>query len=145
MIHCRYLSAVLAANLAIESARADDWSPLWCTARLSQPREDLAAASVGNKILFAGGWTGSDESTVDDIYDKSTDSWTTANLSQARFGLAATSAGGKVFFAGGAAQAGRFPSSNVVDIYDSTAGTWSTASLSQGRARLASASLGSQV
>src|SRR3954466_5568130 len=75
----------------------------WTTATLSQAREDLAATSVGNLVIFAGGATGTGSSAVVDIYDDSTHLWTTAMLSQARGGLTATSVGTKAFFAGGSA------------------------------------------
>jgi hypothetical protein len=114
----------------------------WSTAQLSQPRANLAGAAGGGKVLFAGGYDGSQYSSVVDIYDAATGAWSTAALSQARSGLAAAAAEGKVFFAGG------FDGteySNVVDIYDTATGTWSTATLSQARSDLAAAGWGDQV
>lgn len=75
-------------------------------ATLSKPRIQMAVATVGTKILFAGGhWTldcpdcwGSSRV---DVYDTVTRRWTIAELSQGRFGIAAVTVGNKVFFAGG--------------------------------------------
>ena len=87
---------------------------LWSTASLSQARYGLAAASVGNKVLFGGGSEGNVYSKVVDIYDTSTGVWSTANLSQARLWPSATSVGNKVLFAGGFVNGGY---SNLVEIY----------------------------
>jgi autotransporter-associated beta strand protein len=81
--------------------RADDWTPIWTTAHLSQPRETLAAASTGTEVFFAGGWTGWAESNVVDVYDTSSNTWSAVTLSQPRDWLAATTVGNHVFFGGG--------------------------------------------
>jgi autotransporter-associated beta strand protein len=133
---------VVALLLATGSARAEDWSPLWSTATLSQGRFNIAAAAVGSKIFFGGGYMGSADSSVVDIYDTSTGAWSTAHLSQARDCLAATAAGGKVFFGGGRNASG---SSSRVDIYDTSTGSWTTANLSQARWGLVAASAGNKV
>jgi hypothetical protein len=104
----------------------------WTAATLSQGRYSLAAASVGDKVFFAGGYSGS-ASNVIDIFNNATNSWTTASLSQARFNMAAASAGDKVFIGGGQNATGF---SAVVDIYDNHTNTWTTATLSQARTLL---------
>ncbi|MCP3918093.1 MAG: hypothetical protein GY711_21300 [bacterium] len=117
----------------------------WSTASLSVARSDLAATSVGDKALFAGGRANVPQTkfaTVD-LYDAVTRTWTTASLSVARSRLAAASAGGRAFFAGGFLQ-GNYESSRV-DIYDDATATWSTAELSIGRAALVGASAGNKV
>jgi hypothetical protein len=141
-----FVAAVLyfQAVLMISTVRAEDWTPTWSTATLSQPRGALAATSVGGKVFFGGGYDGSRWSNAVDIYDTTTGTWSTAMLSQASSNLAAASAGDKVCFAGGYAPYSG-GTSGKVDIYDTTAGTWSTASLSQPRADLAATSAGDKV
>lgn len=104
---------------------------------LSQARQDIAVASAGNKILFAGGRisfynAGGDATSRVDIYDVVSQSWSTAELSVPRFFIAAIAAGNKIFFAGGdnvfSIYSGKhYP---TVDIYDAVSNTWSVASLS---------------
>ncbi len=105
------------------------------TANLSQGRYWLAATTVGNKALFAGGAGGGD---VVDIYNTDTDTWSTARLSQPRRQLSATTVGNKAMFAGG----GNY--SDVVDIYNVDTDTWSTATLSQARNSLAATTVGNK-
>jgi len=135
------LSAVWVA-LAAGPAQAEDWSPTWSTATLSQGRYYLAATSAGGKVFFGGGWTGSAASNVVDIFDAATLTRTTTSLSQARYLLAATSAGGNVFFGGGLTGSAL---SNVVDIFDAATLTRTTTSLSQARDELAATSAGGKV
>src|SRR5205823_4849028 len=70
----------------------DTQTGTWSIALLSQPRSSLAAATVGTKILFAGGVNPYDAtpSNVVDIFDTQTGIWSTAVLSQARWSLAGT-------------------------------------------------------
>ena len=115
------------------------------TAMLAQGRGFIAATSVGNKALFAGGRTTQSKSFSDvvDIYDADTGSWSTAWLLEARSFMAATCVGDKAFFAGGGN--GSDTCTDVVDIFDATSGTWTTDSLSQGGNRRAKwAHLGTQ-
>jgi hypothetical protein len=113
------------------------------TAALSQPREELAATTVGNQAIFAGGYTyGNGLSNSVDLYNGFTNSWSTATLSQAREQLSATTVGSTALFAGGRTVGGPF--SNVVDIYNSASNTWSTAALSQPRSNLAATGVGAQ-
>jgi len=111
------------------------------TANLSQGRYWLAATTVGNKALFAGG---SGASNVVDIYDADTNTWSTATLSQARSQLSATTVGNKAMFAGGYYYSGGHRYSDVVDIYDIDADTWTTATLSLGRDSLAATTVGNK-
>jgi hypothetical protein len=93
----------------------------WSSATLSQPRQRLAATSVGSKALFAGGGDPL-HPCVDavDVYDSSTGEWSTAaNLSIPRCDLAATTLGGRAIFAGG--QHLGFAADDAVDLYDDDA------------------------
>ncbi len=76
----------------------DSASGLWSIATLSQARSGLAAASVGSKVLFAGGINITATSNVVDIYDDRTGLWSTTTLSQARSYLAAAVVGSKVTY-----------------------------------------------
>ena len=127
------------------SARADDWTPLWTTAGLSQARSNLAGVSAGNEALFAGGYVVSsfDASNVVDIYNATSNSWLTASLTAgARYTLGAAAADGKVVFGGGWANGG---DTAAVDIYDTADNAWSTAGLSQARYDLAAAAANGKV
>src|SRR5690349_12736354 len=73
----------------------------WTTASLSQARGYLAATSVGNLALFAGGGNGNLYFSVVDIYNVASNTWTTANLFQACGDFAATTVWNLTIFAGG--------------------------------------------
>jgi hypothetical protein len=101
---------------------------------LSLRRYYVAAASAGNKIVFAGGNAdGIILSSRVDIYDTSTQTWSTAELSEARTGIGAVTVGNKILFAGGAKNFnyddGWYNLSTRIDIYDVSSNTWSTAEL----------------
>jgi hypothetical protein len=121
----------------------------WSTAELSEARIEMATATLGTKIFFAGGKKGNDM--VDtltsrvDIYDASTGSWSTAELSQARTGIAAATLGDLVFFAGGSYGDGEGNTSDRVDIYNNATDTWSTITLSDARTHLEATVVGDKV
>ena len=113
---------------------------------LSVTRGYMAAASAGNKILFAGGSTGEQDpglvlySRVD-IYDISTETWSTSELSEARTGIGAVAVGNKILFAGGAKNFdynnwGWSNFSTRVDIFDVLTNTWTTTELPEPQAFL---------
>ena len=113
----------------------------WSTHTLSQARGIVAATTVGNRAIFAGGYIDSTEgySDVVDIYDAEAPDgsrWSTHTLSEARCYIAATTVGNKAVFGGGSND------SAVVDIYDDDTGLWSADSLSQGRSYLAATTAG---
>ncbi|KAA9040849.1 hypothetical protein FW778_02065 [Ginsengibacter hankyongi] len=114
---------------------------------LSQTRTDVAVASAGNKILFAGGYIPGTPSSRVDIFDITTNSWTTAELSQAREGLTTAVLGNKIFFAGNydLAEDGVSHGSSHVDIYDAISDTWTTAELSYARGEMSGAVAGNKV
>src|SRR5438045_3949244 len=68
---------------------------------LSEARGGLAAAATGNKIVFAGGYTGTTNTKAVDMYDVSTNTWGVTQLSEARNGLAGAAFGNKIVFVGG--------------------------------------------
>jgi hypothetical protein len=76
---------------------------VWTTAQLIQARYQLAAATAGNVVVFAGGYINDagDVSDNVDLYNTATGEWTTSQLSVARSELAAGSAGTIAIFAGG--------------------------------------------
>lgn len=117
----------------------------WTVDYLSKPRLHLAAASGGDKVLFAGGSiAGLSPSDVVDIYDTISSTWTPALLSMPRAFLTAVAAGDKIFVAGGMNVITGVNSSRV-DIYDVKTGEWDTAELSEARAGLVSAHVGDKV
>ena len=112
-------------------------------------RGGAAIASVGNKILFAGGGDGMGDNQTSqvDIYDALTNAWSKTNLSDARQGIVAATIGDKVLFAGGFGYPdgrnwGEF---NTVDIYDNRSNSWSTATLSEARMDITAAATESKV
>ena len=140
------ISAQTSADTVASSAVAS--GPIaggtWSTAQLSVNRFHLAATSVGNFSIFAGGSTttagdNSGISNVVDLYNSATGAWSTAQLSVARMSLAATSVGILSLFVGGY---GVVNPSAAVDLYNSATGAWSTAQLSVARTDLAAASVG---
>lgn len=105
-------------------------SQTWSQATLSVPRMTIAATSVGDLAIFAGGaLTGGNASDAVDIYDASTGTWSTAQLSHPRTGVSAATVGSFAIFAGGAETEFGSAPSDVIDIFDAATGAWSTAVL----------------
>ncbi len=118
----------------------------WSIDSLSVARGGLASATVGTKILFAGGHDPNYNAlNIVDIFDYSTNTWSTDTLSQARGELTGVSLGDKVYFAGGYSNYGTYTMSDRVDIYDNSTGLWTTATLSAARAELCSSSAGNKL
>lgn len=119
------------------------------TAKLSLARIQMASVGLGNKVVFAGGFTNSLTNNgigiVDnvDIYDISADKWSTAKLSEARRYISAAAAGTKMVFAGGADYRGQ--ASATVDIYDINTNAWSSAKLSVARFGISAAAIGNKI
>ena len=104
-------------------------------------RMQLAATSVGDFTLFAGGKTGSrDFASTVDIYNASLTKSAVKALSAARYNLAATSTGSYALFAGGNPTASTY--SNVVDAYNTSLTKTTATTLSIGRSQHTSAPLG---
>ena len=84
-------------------------------------RAHLAATSIGNLAIFAGGNALPDRSAVVDIYDVSTGDWSVATLSEARSNLSAVSVLDRALFAGG--DIGSFTESDRIDVFSPPLGT----------------------
>jgi hypothetical protein len=101
----------------------------WTIAFLSQARTCVTAASLGNKVLFAGGTeNGGDGTTRVDIYDINSNTWSTAELSAPRYAMDVVVDGSKIYFVGGEDWQDVY--SNI-DIYDVSTNSWSTSELEQ--------------
>jgi Ca2+-binding RTX toxin-like protein len=92
---------------------------------LSHARGDIAAATVGNDAIFAGGGAPGTSNAVD-IFDAGAVKWSTAALSQAGANLSVATVGTQAIFAGLSAASG--PSSTV-DIYNANTGFSDTTSV----------------
>lgn len=114
----------------------------WSTAKLSQPRAFMAAASAGDTAIFAGGRGPGYVSAVVDIFNAATGHWRTAHLSLARSDFSGAALDGRFFFAGGVGERG---SGRRVDVYDLRTGRWSKAQLSRSRSALAAVAVGQDV
>ncbi|HRI20486.1 MAG TPA: T9SS type A sorting domain-containing protein, partial [Panacibacter sp.] len=103
----------------------DNSTGIWSKALLSKKREGMGVAVMGNKILFAGGFSYTAGTSVYnnvDIYDAANNTWSLTYMSVARSaGITASVVGSKAYFASGTGNA-----SNIVDVYDAVANTWST-------------------
>lgn len=89
-----------------------------------------SVATVGNKVIFFGGYKDGEYLSKIDIYDDETGSWTTHTASEARSGAEVAIVGQKaIFFAGEKIR----QSSSKIDIYDSETGGWSTRTTSEAR------------
>lgn len=109
--------------------------------QLSLARHDIAVASAGGKILFAGGWVGSPGTKVKrvDILDIASGSWRTAELSVPGSGMATAVVGNRILVAGGIVGN---TGSTFVDVYDAAANSWTTTGLSTGRFSMVGAAAG---
>ena len=120
-------------------------SNTWSTASLSEGRAGITAITVGDKIIFAGGYKKldgddypDDLSKAVDIYNASTNSWSTSQLPTAAFGASAAATGNKVMF--------HFENTpDYVSIYDIAANSWSTAPLSNPRYYTKVISIGNKI
>lgn len=101
---------------------------------LSQARERLAGASVGNYAVFAGGGEGANDFNTVDAYNASLTRTTPTELSVARSYLAGASVGNFALFAGGG---------DTVDAYNASLTRNTPTALSQSRLSPAGASIGS--
>lgn len=131
-------------NVDIYNSNTNTWS----VKTLSAARIVGASASVGNKVLFAGGRQILNYSNRVDLFDVTTGIRSTYNLSQARTNMATAVVGNKVLFAGGETgniSNGVYTVSNKVDIYDNSTGTWSSALLSSKRDNITAAVVGNKV
>jgi hypothetical protein len=116
------------------------------TFHLSVARYDLAATTVGDKAIFAGGTEQGPYSAYSavDIFNNTTGQWSTANLSVPRCRLAAATVGNLAIFAGGCLSFRDETFTSQVDIYNDATGTWSTAALSVPRGLLGGVAVGNR-
>jgi hypothetical protein len=106
----------------------------WSTHDLSEPREYLAATTVGDLAIFAGGDDGYfNVSGAVDVFNGATGKWHTEVLPHPRSQLTAASVGDFAFFAGGFDADGY--ESDVIDIYNGATGEWVTSTLALSEAR----------
>lgn len=131
----------------------DDWAAVstvdiydvisnsWSVTSLSEPRYNLSAAAVGNKVFFAGGYEWGLRKTVD-IYDITTNSWSVSQLSEARESISAVTVNNKIHFAGGQNDVG--PSSRI-DIYDNATNSWSISALNKPGINMAAVASGNKI
>jgi hypothetical protein len=117
----------------------------WSVESLSIPRAKVAVATIGNKVIFAGGEPG-DNAYSDrvDIYDLSTQSWSTASLSEPRDDISAVTSNNKVYFAGGSSYS-TYGVSNRIDIYDNSTNSWSQSILQEARMGISSIAIGNKI
>lgn len=119
----------------------------WSVANLSQARGWITAASVGNKVFFAGGITDNyANSPTIDIYDVSAGSWSIAYLSTARSSLSAETVDNKIYFSGGLAGGNAYYNpSAVVDIYDNNTGSWTVSAMLEPKTSFQSIAVGNKL
>ncbi len=139
----RWLHIALAIVLLGSSFRVSTAQGTWSTAQLSVARDRLAATSVGNLAIFAGGYAGNCSLTlfVEGLLFGLTsvgDGVTFACFEARGLLLCCVCGAGGCRLMGVTAGGG----SNAVDLYNITSGTWSTAQLSVARSRLAATSVG---
>jgi N-acetylneuraminic acid mutarotase len=134
----------------------DTISKSWSTAELTMAERDgMAVATIGNKILFAGGGNNDwiDVTSRVDIYDATTNSWSIAELSQARNYPAAVTLQNKVYIAGGGywgpltqgSSTNYHIGSTTIDIYNNETNTWTTSKLSEGRFELSATAIDNKI
>jgi hypothetical protein len=108
----------------------------WSSAGLSQARDDIAAAAVGDNVIFAGGGGERAESDAVDIYNLVTQRWSKTTLPDANSLPTAFVLGRSVFFEG--------DPEGVVDVLDTSNMSWSTFTESVPRNYVSVATLGNE-
>lgn len=121
----------------------------WTQTELSQYKEHMASAILGDKVYFAGGYavkpdfSGQFSTDKVEIYDTKTGKWTYDKLSKGRDWLEGASAGSKVIFAGGWDDLGNIQ--KTVDIYDTLTKKWTVTNLSTARLEITTGKIGNLV
>src|SRR5207245_2914860 len=99
----------------------------WSSVAFSQVRKGAKVTTVGDQVLFAGGYTGvlgvidPGDSDVVAVYDAATRAWSVTNPSRPRRAMGATSVGTDAIFAGGDVNYAGVV--HTVDVYTDTAPT----------------------
>lgn len=115
----------------------------WNTMKLSQPRKKLAVASVGSKVVFAGGYlSGVGSVTTVEILDETTMMWTYAKLSTPRFRLQAVGLATRAMFISGQ---GCDWTCKTADVYDVATNQWSISNMTGGRYEFSAVVVGKAV
>lgn len=113
----------------------------WTQTHLSSPRTQVAAATDGSKLYFAGGYSGTHFTSNIDVYNTRSASWGTLILSEARALAAGVYGMDKIIFAGGY----NVSETATVDIFDIHNYTRKEAQLSEPRFSLSAQSYGDEV
>jgi hypothetical protein len=127
----------------------------WTVSKLSSPRHDIAAATVGNKVLFSGGMDGDCLDCISnkvDVYDLTNNTWSIMTMSEPKTAHTAIVANNKVYFAGGISGWIPLPNnnfdwivSNKIDVYDNSTNSWSTTTANLPRYYFAGISVGDKI
>jgi hypothetical protein len=106
----------------------DIGSGTWTETKMSEAKVGLAAATLDNKVYFAGGHLGGyNMSDKIEIYDIATGRWSHARLTEGKYGIAGNSFGNKLYWAGGVTPHGL---TCKVEIHDESVNSRAIANLS---------------
>lgn len=127
----------------------DATSNSWSIMNFNDGRRGMTVNSIGNKVVFAGGYITRYDSIIQvcgdygnnctnvpavapvnriDIWDMASNTWSVAQLSEARCLMVTAVVGNKIIFAGGDKLDGA-AHSNQIDIYDAANNSWSSHSV----------------
>lgn len=114
---------------------------------LSKSRLKLAATTVGNYALFAGGTDNSSSCSTVDAYDENLNHTTPTALSKSRFDLGGATTGKYALFAGGntGATVSATTYTNVIDVYDQTLRRSNIDPLSENKEGVGAVTLGNHI
>lgn len=94
---------------------------VWTKTTLSKKRDNITAAVVGDKLIFAGGFGPAGAVTNVDIYNTTTNTWSVTSLPAADYGMRSITIGNEVFFI-----AGLQGIPGTIYRYNALSGTWSS-------------------
>jgi hypothetical protein len=97
---------------------------IWSKTTLSSKRDNVTAAVVGNKIIFAGGTGNMGDVNKVDVYDAVSGTWVTSLMPEAKSSMRSAVIENNAFFAGGTGG-----TTGKVYIYNSIANTWSSVNM----------------
>lgn len=125
----------------------------WSVTSLPLPRHGMAAAAIGDKVLFAGGTAITNVSETDrvEIYNIATKTSSVKLFSERKKGISAVTLGNRAYFAGGFYYYGgmgvddSLHFSDRVEIYNNASGSWATSSLTEGKEDLAGTAVGNKI
>lgn len=113
----------------------------WTVAHLSYPRHSMAATTVGDYAIFAGGLgcTSMDQTYDVDIYDLKTGAWATTRLIVSEYGVFEGASTNTLAIFGGGSQNGAAIAQ--INEYNITSGAWSVVTTSMARSNSAASSI----